>query len=180
MYNLKIVKMKKVILFLFVAILATSCNAQDSKHQEESIAKAKVEGETTLPKGSWKVSKELDENGNVIRYDSIYTWSSSKGSKALNNIENDSLLQKMQSIMQKQFSMFKSKGHSNFTENDSIMRQFFSEDFFRNEMPSNFLNIQDIMKRMEAMRQQFFYNREQYIIPPESNGPSNDLNKKSI
>ena len=25
------------------------------------------------PKGSWKVDREFDENGNLIRYDSIYT-----------------------------------------------------------------------------------------------------------
>ncbi|WP_179345562.1 hypothetical protein [Winogradskyella ursingii] len=165
--------MKKVKLFLFVAILATSCNAQDSKITKDDIAKTKIKIDTiTSPEGSWKVNKELDENGNIIKYDSIYTWSSSGNLKGLKQIENDSLLNKMRSMLRRQFSMFNSPNLSNSIDSDSIMKQFFSDDFFSDDsfskrMPNGFPNLEDIMKRMEAMQQQFFNNNHRYLIPPE-------------
>ncbi len=161
--------MKKVMLFLFVAILATSCNAQNSDTSKDKISKSETPQDAiTKPKGSWKVNKEVDENGNVIRYDSIYSWSSSDQMKGF---DNDSIFKKMQSMMQKRFSMFQHHNGTGFVEHDSIMKHFFSEDFFKNDLfpggfNSNFPSMDDMMKRMEAMRQQFFKDNN-YIIPPE-------------
>jgi len=157
-------------LFLFVAILATSCNAQDSNSPKKKIAKSDIQKDSiSAPKGSWKVNKEIYENGNIIRYDSIYSWSSSGNLKGM---DTDSIFKKMQSIMQKRFSMFQSPNGNAFTEHDSIMKQFFSDDFFKDDFfgsgfNSNMPNMGDMMKRMEAMRQQFFNDNNRYIIPPE-------------
>lgn len=173
--------MKKVSLFLFVAILATSCNAQNPKPKDDNLAKTRANNKySTVPKGSWKVNKELDENGNIIRYDSIYSWSSSKNLQDLSHIEKDSLLKEMHFKMQQQFSMFKTQGYFNLMESDSIMDQFFSDDFFTGKTPNNSPNMEDLMIRMEAMRQQFFDNRHRYIIPPEKIQEKSDLKKKSI
>ncbi|WP_411767806.1 hypothetical protein [Winogradskyella sp. A3E31] len=155
--------MKKVMLFLFVAILATSCNAQNSKDKSSKIEIEK--NSLNEPKGSWKVNKEVDKNGNIIRYDSIYTWSSSRD---LKSIDADSIFNKMQN----RFSMFQSPRMYGFTEHDSIMKQFFSDDFFKDNFfssgsPSTFPNMDDMIKRMEAMREQFFNDNHRYIIPPE-------------
>ena len=162
--------MKKVILFFFVAILATSCNAQEPKTSKNDISKADVKQDSLRkPKESWKVNKEVDENGNIIRYDSIYSWSSSGNLKGM---DKDSILNKMHSMMQKRFSMFQSPRINSFAEHDSIMKQFFSDDFLKDDFFSNGLNpgmpnMDDMIKRMEAMRQHFFNDNHRYIIPPE-------------
>lgn len=176
--------MKKVMLFLFAAILATSCNAQDTVTPQNDKLKSNMQDSINLPKGSWKVNKEVDENGNIIRYDSIYTWSSSGN---LKGIDNDSIFNRMQSMMQKRFSMFQSPRIGGLIDNDSIMKQFFSDDFFgdeffSNNMSSDFLNMDDMIKRMEAMRNQFFNDDQRYIIPPEAKKkmPNAEDNKKAI
>ncbi|WP_411893637.1 hypothetical protein [Winogradskyella sp. A2] len=178
--------MKKVALFLFVAILATSCNAQESNSSKKEIAESETQKDSiTEPKGSWNVHKEVDENGNIIRYDSIYSWSSSGNSKV---IDNDSIFNKMQSMMQRRFSMFQSPSGNTFAHHDSIMKQFFSDDFFRddffsNNLNRNFPNMDDMIKRMEAMRQQFFNDNNRYIIPPETKSKKSkkvDIEKKQI
>lgn len=159
-------------LFLFVAILATSCNAQNSDPSKDKIAKSDtLQDSVKKPKGSWTVNKEVDEDGNIIRYDSVYTWSSSKNLKGM---DHDSIFNKMQSMMQKRFSMFQQPNGIASKEHDSIMKQFFSDDifgddFFTSGFHSNFPNMEDMMKRMEAMRQQFFNDNHRYIIPPERN-----------
>ncbi len=172
--------MKKVMLFLFVAILATSCNAQDTENSSKNSSDLEIQKDSLQkPKGNWKVNKEVDENGNIIRYDSIYSWSSSGNIKGM---ESDSIFNQMQSMMQKRFSMLQSPRLNGFSENDSIMKQFFSDDFFKDDffsdrVPSGFQNMNEIMKQMEAMRQNFFNNKNRYIIPPENTEPKEKKTK---
>ena len=172
--------MKKVMLFLFVAILATSCNAQDTENSSKNSSDLEIQKDSLQkPKGNWKVNKEVDENGNIIRYDSIYSWSSSGNIKGM---ESDSIFNQMQSMMQKRFSMLQSPRLNGFSENDSIIKQFFSDDFFKddffsNRVPSGFQNMNEIMKQMEAMRQNFFNNKNRYIIPPENTEPKEKKTK---
>ena len=48
---------------MFVAILATSCNAQNSDTPKDKIVKSETSQDSNAkPKGSWKVNKEVDEN----------------------------------------------------------------------------------------------------------------------
>lgn len=179
--------MKKVMLFLFVAILATSCNAQDTENSSINSSDLESQKDSLLkPKGTWKVNKEVDENGNLIRYDSIYSWSSSGSIKGM---ESDSILNQMHSMMQKRFSMLQSPRLNGFSERDSIMKQFFSDDFFKDDlfssgMPSGFSNMDAIMKQMETMRQNFFNDTHRYIIPPEKTEPkekkTNFIEKKQV
>ena len=179
--------MKKVMLFLFVAILATSCNAQDTQKSSKDASDLEIQNDTLLkPKGNWKVNKEVDENGNIIRYDSIYSWSSSG---AIKGIESDSIFNQMRSMMQKRFSMLQSPNLNGFADQDSIMKQFFSydffkDDFFSNRMPSGFPNMDDVMKQMEAMRQNFFNDNYRYVIPPEETKPKENktdiIDKKQV
>ncbi len=174
-------------LFLFVAILATSCNAQDTENSSKNSSDLESQKDSLLkPKGIWKVNKEVDENGNLIRYDSIYSWSSSGSIKGM---ESDSILNQMHSMMQKRFSMLQSPRLNGFLERDSIMKQFFSDDFLKDDlfssgMPSGFSNMDDIIKQMEAMRQNFFSNSHRYIIPPEKTEPKekkrNFIEKKQV
>ncbi|MEF3080074.1 hypothetical protein [Winogradskyella poriferorum] len=172
--------MKKVMLFLFVAILATSCNAQDTENSSKNSSDLEIQKDSLLkPKGTWKVNKEVDENGNIVRYDSIYSWSSSGNIK---NMESDSIFNQMNSMIQKRFSMLQPPNLNGFSEHDSIMKQFFSDDFFKDDlfssgMPSGFSNMDAIMKQMEAMRQNFFNDKHRYIIPPEKTEPKEKKTK---
>lgn len=172
--------MKKYVLMFLVAMLSLSCNGQTEKSEKRKVAEQDQKVESTAPKGSWQVNKEFDENGNLTRFDSIYSWSSSGNLKGLNN---DSIFNKMQSMMQKRFSMLQSPSINSFVEKDSIMKQFFSDDFFKddffsNSAPLGIPNMDDMMKQMEAMRQQFFSDNNRYLIPPEKK--DNNKNRSKI
>jgi hypothetical protein len=148
-----------------MAFFSIGCSGQVEEQKNSKTSEQDEKKENTVPKGSWQVDKEFDENGNLTRFDSIYSWSSSGNLKGM---DGDSIFNKMQSMMQKRFSMFQSPNMSGFAERDSIMEQFFSDDFFKDDFFSNGMpNMDVMMKRMEAMRQQFFNNSNRYIIPPE-------------
>src|SRR5690625_6611530 len=100
--------MKKYMLVLAAVLISLSCTGQNKKEREvQKIEKEKVE--MAQPKGSWTVEKEFDEHGNLIRYDSIYSWSSSNNYDNLSTLDRDSLLQKFESRFFSNFSDF--EGH---------------------------------------------------------------------
>lgn len=178
---LKHIDMKSYMLLLLMAFFSIGCSGQVEEQKKSKTSEQDEKKENTVPKGSWQVNKEFDENGNLTRLDSVYSWSSSGNLKGM---DGDSIFNKMQSMMQKRFSMFQSPNMSGFAERDSIMEQFFSDDFFKDDFFSNGMpNMDDMMKRMEAMRQQFFNDSNRYIIPPEEKNKKKEfkaMEKKQV
>ncbi|MBT8183647.1 MAG: hypothetical protein KJN76_02305 [Eudoraea sp.] len=156
-------------LWIFVvAILAISCNAQENK--KENNNKEEI-SEATPPKGSWRVNREYDEAGNLIQYDSIYSWSSEDEFGNLSAMDQDSLLQSFHSKFFKHFrgsSAFNPKDFPGFFDNDSLIRErFFSEDFFDSEFGKDFMDIDRIHERMEKMQEQFLKRYQSRLRPLE-------------
>ena len=101
--------MKKHVLVIIVALLSVSCNGQ--KNNAKQIEIKESEGTVAeAPKGSWKVDKEFDENGNLIRYDSIYSWSSNTKFDNLSLSDKDSLMQSFKSRFLSNYSVFENQG----------------------------------------------------------------------
>jgi hypothetical protein len=156
--------MKNILVFL-VAVLATSCNAQESGSIDSKPANSNTKTDSiNQPKEHWKVHKEFDENGNVIRYDSIYSWSS-QGS--LKTYDPDSLLLQIQQRMRKHLSMLQRSNHFKIGVPDSIIAQFFSDDVFLPSSVPNVSDMTDILKQMDSIQQHFFHKHPYYLIPPD-------------
>ncbi|SHE57715.1 hypothetical protein SAMN03080594_101675 [Arenibacter palladensis] len=146
--------MKKIAILSMVAILNLSCNAQENKKeanlQKDSIAQVEP------PKGTWKVDKEFDENGNLIRYDSIYSWSSTDNLDELAQRNPDSLLQSFRSKFYRNFSHIDNQRFGDLFSDDSpFTKRFFDDDFFDSDFGEDFMDIDRIQKRMETMQQRF-------------------------
>tara|TARA_R100001369_G_scaffold86689_4_gene121399 strand:- start:4621 stop:5121 length:501 start_codon:yes stop_codon:yes gene_type:complete len=146
--------MKKIAILSIVAILNISCNAQENKKeanlQKDSIAQVEP------PKGTWKVDKEFDENGNLIRYDSIYSWSSTDNLDELAQRNPDSLLQSFRSKFYRNFSHIDNQRFGELFSDDSLFtKRFFDNDFFDSDFGEDFMDIDRIRKRMETMQQRF-------------------------
>lgn len=163
--------MKKYILLAMVSLLCVSCNGQknDIKNAEKKQNKTSV---AKQPKGSWKVDKEFDDNGNLIRYDSIYSWSSSSKVDNLSALEKDSLLQSFKSRFFTGFSRFENNGFDDvFSEDSLFSKHYFNDDFFDSEFGSDFMDIDKIRQQMIARQKRFL---EKYKA--EFNKPEKDEN----
>ncbi|GAB4512513.1 MAG: hypothetical protein Tsb004_18430 [Allomuricauda sp.] len=162
-------------MILLVAFLSTGCNSQEKESKNEDIAQNK-ETTTATPKGSWKVNKEFDEAGNLIRYDSIYSWSSSENLDELASLDRDSTLQSMQSRFYRNFSDFDfdQEGFGDFFQEDSLFtRRFFNDDFFNSDFGKDFMDIDKMHERMEAMQKQFLNRYKPLIEAEKSKGSEN-------
>ncbi len=150
--------MKKLILLSLIAILSTSCKGQENQND---TAKNDTDKITEAPKGSWKVDKEYDEEGNLIRYDSIYSWSSTDAFSELAEKNPDSLIQSFQSRFYRNFSGVNHPKFGHLFENDSLFtNHFFTDDFFDSEFGKDFMDLDRVRERMEKMQKNFLKKYE--------------------
>jgi hypothetical protein len=156
--------MKEIGTLFLCAVLTVGCSAQEKQSNTE-LNKEKAEKPGEMPGGTWKVDKEFDEHGNLIRYDSIYSWSSKGEPALLEDTDRDSILQTMRSKFYRNFSHLDTLRFGNIFGRDSLFtRHFFNEDFFHSDFGRDFMDIESIRKRMEAMQRKLL---DQYIPEAE-------------
>ena len=159
--------MKKYILLSMIGLLSVSCNSQnnDIKNTETEESDKKIVEE---PKGTWKVDKEFDENGNLIRYDSIYSWSSDDKYNNLSMSERDSLMLSFKSRFFTNFSGFENQGFEDVFSKDSLFsKHFFNDNFFGSDFGSDFIDIDKIRQQMIARQKKFLEKYQSKFIKPE-------------
>jgi hypothetical protein len=162
--------MKKCITLFAIFLLGlTSCQSQTKKNKE--VVKENQKEKTEIPKGSWRVDKQFDENGNLIRYDSVYTWSSNDTINNLSLLDKDSLLSNFESKFYSRFSKFKSQGYEDIFGKDSLFgNYFFNKNFFNSDFGIDFMNLHKIHKQMIERQKKFLdkYRSDFYNIEKDS------------
>lgn len=136
-------------IFLFLML---SCTAQNKQQKKEQI-----DNSTNIPKEKVQVNKEYDELGNLIKFDSIYSYSYSSNGQL-----NDSIILKMQEQFSKN-KLFGQQFFNNFFEEDST---FFNDHFFSKGFINHDAQFNQMMKRMDSI-QQLYFNQRRGLIPPE-------------
>lgn len=162
--------MKKLAVILLSLGFFSSCNSQTDKANTLNNYED-VKG--TSPNGNWEVHKEFDENGNLVRKDSTYSYSwSSVNGKQVNPQEMDSLMVNARKMMQAHMQNFSSFGFNSSFEND-----FFGESMMSMN-PSEMRK--KMMERMQKMQAQFFGDQnfpdelEFYEDQPSTETPAED------
>lgn len=166
--------MRKTVFMVFLFLSFVSCKGQDKDNKGDFNAQTNTEkGTKQEPKGKWEVHKELDENGNIIGYDSIYSWSSTGNYDDFSSINVDSLMRSHQSFVKKRFSAMRDNDFSYLFEQDSLFpKSFFEEDMFMNQFGEDFPEFETMRRRMQQMQDEMMKE----FFPSES---SNKNNKKS-
>lgn len=168
MSNLKFKTMKNHFLSLMLALISVGCNGQESEIKKAET-KETVKNIVEEPKGTWKVDKEFDENGNLIRYDSIYSWSSDHKFNNLSSLDRDSLMQSFKSRFYTNFSKFENEGFEDvFTQDSLFSKRFFNRDFFGSSFGQDFMDIEQIRQQMIARQKQFLEKYQSEFIKPKS------------
>jgi len=159
--------MKKYILLLMVGLLSVSCKGQENETKKVE----KEENKTNIveePKGTWKVDKEFDENGNLIRYDSIYSWSSNDKFDNLSLLDKDSLMQSFKSRFFSNYSGFENQGFEDVFSHDSLFsKHFFNDDFFGSNFGNDFMDIDKLRQQMIARQKKFLEKYQSEFIKPK-------------
>ena len=165
--------MKKYLLIALAAVFSVNCHGQD---KGTKITKENDTQITEQPKGTWKVDKEYDEYGNLIRYDSIYSWSSHEKFDYPSTLDKDSLIESFKSRFFSNYSRFENHGFEDIFAQDSLFSQrFFNDDFFGSDFGKDFMDIDKITQDMIARQKKFLKKYKSEFIRPEV-----DIEEKNI
>lgn len=159
--------MKRYILLFMIGLLSVSCKGQ-KKETKIVEAEENIDNIVEKPKGTWKVDKEFDENGNLIRYDSIYSWSSNDKFENLSSIDRDSLMQSFKSRFFTNFLGFENQGFETVFSQDSLFsKHFFTDDFFDSNFGNDFMDIDELTQQMITRQRKFLEKYQSEFIKPE-------------
>jgi hypothetical protein len=139
--------MKRLIIFaMMLSLSLSSCNGQKKDLQKDTGG---IE-----PKTNVKVNKEYDENGNLIRYDSTYTY-------VYSNIDDTAVRDSILSDFRQHFSQVYRFSDKDFFDDlffeDSLMQyDFYKKDFFMNRFKNNMPMMEDLFNEMDSIKNSFY------------------------
>ncbi|MCM4166329.1 hypothetical protein KCTC52924_03260 [Arenibacter antarcticus] len=163
--------MKKLAILSLAAFLTTSCKGQENKKDDIQHLDS-TELLVEQPKGRWKVDKKFDKQGNLIQYDSIYSWSSYGDLNSRIKQNPDSLLQSFRSKFYRNFSDIDTPRFGDLFAKDSLFaQQFFDDDFFNSQFGKDFMDIDKIREQMESMQQKFLERYQSEYESLENENP---------
>jgi hypothetical protein len=146
--------------FVLVSVLLTvglsSCNGQERK---KTVTK-----DQNKPKTNIKVIKKYDKNGNLVKYDSTYSYYYS-------NVKNDSI------VRDSAFSQFRRYFNNKykFSEEpffrdlffqDSLLKyDFYNKDFFSKRFQNNMDKMGKLFDQMDSLKNQYFLEQVKPQVP---------------
>jgi len=154
--------MKKFVFTLLLGLMLAGCQAQDdrSKSKVDLAEKSTDSISVDNPKIRWKVDKEYDEEGNIIEYDSIYSYSYDNLMNLPMEMNLDSVMESMKFFSHgKLSSSMKKQNLGPFMDLDSLMNgsQYFN-DFFERQRNNNFSDMRKLFQQMDSLQNMMMGN----------------------
>lgn len=157
--------MKNVIAILLILSI-TGCKGQEK--EKEEVSKEEKQEMAQKPIEQWNVKKEYDEAGNLIKYDSIYSYSYSTIIGDSVNINLDSIMDSFRGYFENRVPFDWKRDFSYFPKTDSLfMKDFFKEDYFLNNWQEHHSDIENMMKKMDSVRNAFLRKHHPGLIEKE-------------
>lgn len=158
--------MKTLIMAITVAFAMSGCNAQEKDTIKDLSAHEVVAH--SVPRGTWKVTKELDENGNLIRYDSIYTYSyGNVNGREIPAPDLDSAMANFERYMQQMSPPSFNGMMANPSAKDSLRNNFYERGVFSNHWEDFFSDMKEQIKMMDSLHRAFMQQTQPGLFPPE-------------
>ena len=132
------------------------CSSQKKEERQADNNQQKKDKTIVTPKEKWDVHKEYDKFGNLIKYDSIYSWSYSNVKGDSLQVNLDSIMNSFQGYFDKNVPFKWNEDFSFFPKKDSLfMSNFFKDDYFFRKWQTQHSELEKMIKRMDAERNAF-------------------------
>ena len=154
------IRMDLIAIALSIALM--SCNGQTARQKDESN---KI---TAKPRTDVKVDRKYDEKGDLIGYDSSYSYyySNVKDDKKL----KDSIFNNFRNTLVKKYSFSRDPYFNDLFFADSLLKyDFYRKDFFLNRFRNNMGRMDSLFWGMDSLKNSFFSKQFQVaapVIPP--------------
>jgi hypothetical protein len=150
----------KTMLASVLLVVFSGCNGQTQKEQEKQTDNNKkdkvvVNDSMSKPQVSVKVNKQYDDKGNLIRFDSTYSYvySSPKGSMRSGN---DSVFSNFRSFFEKNHPSLMDRNINSIFFNDSLFKyDFFNDDYFQKRFELNEKMFGSMYQQMDSIKKDY-------------------------
>ena len=140
------------ILALLLSLALFGCNGQT---KNEKMA---IQTDTIQPKTDIRVNREYDKNGNLIRYDSTYSYyySNIEGDTVL----KDSIFSDFRDYFNGQYGFSEDPFFNDFFFEDSLLHyDFYKKDFFTDRFRRDMGSMDQLFQQMDSIKNVFFYRQ---------------------
>lgn len=160
--------MKKYVFALLLGFMVAGCQAQNDRTKStiDLVEKKTDSLAVDKPKISWRVNKKYDEEGNVIGYDSIYSYSYNNLRNLSEEMNLDSIMNSMKFFSQGKLSPFlEDDDLKRFLDKDTLLdgNPFF-DDFFEKQRANNFSGMRELFQQMDSL-QDLMMEKHHKLIP---------------
>jgi hypothetical protein len=141
-------------------ILCTACDKL-SEAQTKTDDNKKITAQTdslNKPKVNIKVNRHFDDKGNLVGFDS--TYSSFYSNVSGDTMKMDSLMNSFDKYFYRDHSSLLNRHFNDLFFTDSLRYpDFFHRDFFQKRYELNDAYMKDMMRGMDSLKNQFFYQQ---------------------
>ena len=147
---------RKVLIAIALSVTLISCNGQTGKHNVGS------NDNTVTPRTDVKVDKQYDSVGNLIRYDSTYSYYYSNIQDD-NNLR-DSIFNDFRKQFERKYFFSRNPYFNSLFFQDSLLNyDFYRQDFFMNRFRNNMMMMDSLFWEMDSLKNNFF--NKQFVTP---------------
>ncbi|WP_461532650.1 hypothetical protein [Sinomicrobium sp.] len=145
--------MKRLALLFTVFFAVFGCLGQEKSNGGISGQNKGEQDSIPRPKESWKVNKEVDENGNIIRMDSTYTWSFSSDGRDMSSAAIDSIMNSFGQIPGMGMPAgFGDDFFQSFSSDSAFFAPFVGDSLFIKRMEEHHRMFEDMMRRVDSIQ----------------------------
>jgi hypothetical protein len=162
--------MKKFFVIISLFLAAAGCTGQ-KKHNEGAHQQIASADTFHKPKVDVRVNKRYDDKGNLVQFDSTYSYFySAPGLHKLDSISSDSLIGNFKFPLLHQYENLLDSNSNSIFFNDSMFKyDFYNNDYFSRRFHLNIPKFEELFRQMDSIKSEMFRN----------NYPGGSLQKKT-
>jgi hypothetical protein len=141
---------------MLLSLLTAGCEGQKDKSSKQSSQIAATDS-TANPKTDVKVNKKYDDKGNLIQYDSSYSYFYSSPGRGRSSISSDSLFGNLKGSLRENYRSLLDRNMDSIFFNDTLFKyDFLNKDYFSQRFQLNMQQFENMFRQMDSIKSDMF------------------------
>jgi hypothetical protein len=152
--------MKKIGILVVLAVLMFNCKGQTAKESADHKQVTLKSDSKSNPEVKVKVNKTYDDKGNIVRYDSVYSYVYKYPNGNVKEFNADSVINEFRRNISENFNtQIDREFYNRIFPNDSLLsRDFNNNDFFVQQFKNESAQLERMMRELDSMKNVFLKN----------------------